>query len=136
MQTDPQPNQNQQASPPFERMARVMERTLDLPAVATLDWGDRAASCLTQVAAPSRSCLLIATIERSGTIRSHEAAGVSTTGDPQAEQENATLIELRSRAERLSDIGFRLPPIIAEGGCVVDWANQLVGAPTWRGTKS
>jgi len=122
------------AIPPFERMARVTERVLELPAVATLDWGDRAAESLTHIESPSRVCLLIATLDSSGTIRSHEAAGVATTGDERTEGESKAVIELRSRAERLSDIGFRLPHAIGDGRCVVDWANQLVSVPTWRDT--
>lgn len=120
--------------PAFERMSRVIERILELPAVATLDWGDRAATSLIDIASPSRACLLIATIDRSGTIRSHEAAGVATSGDPRSETESKASIELLSRAERLSDIGFRLPQAVAEGGVCVDWANHLVGGPTWRDT--
>lgn len=135
MQTEPQnPGAGAESLPAFERMARVMERVVDLPAVATLDWGDRAASSLIEIASPSRACLLIATIDRSGTIRSHEAAGVATSGDPRSETESKASIELLSRAERLSDIGFRLPAVVAEGGSCVDWANNLVGGPTWRDT--
>jgi DNA-binding CsgD family transcriptional regulator len=127
-----------------------------LPAVATLDWCDRAAAALCDLYRPSVCCVLIATVEPSGRIAELEAAGVSasteeTTTAPGGAHGRATPIgwreqvsdtsmsrassidEMRCRAERLASVGFCPGESInAEVLCAP--ISQLPNGWGWRNT--
>ncbi len=116
----------------LETATIMTEAICELPAVATLDWGDRAAEALRPVAVSGRVCLLLASIDQSGAIVSHEATGVATgrrdmpgTADPSVE------LTLRSRAERLTDIGFRPSAAELDEG-VFGSLGELIRSPDWR----
>jgi DNA-binding CsgD family transcriptional regulator len=110
-----------------------------LPAVATLDWGDRAAAALTGLAAGSRVCLLIGSLDSSGSFVAHETTGVAsavaTTGDTARDgegSEQSVELTLRSRAERLTSLGFRLTDSDLDAH-VVGTLAELTNTPDWRG---
>jgi DNA-binding CsgD family transcriptional regulator len=124
-----------QSPGPFERCAGVAERIGLLPAVATLDWPDLAAACMARVVGPSRAVVMLASLHADGGVAGHEATGVASfgvTGENPADRQQGELT-LRSRCERLSELGFRPGTLEAQGR----WgglANEVVQGPTWRDT--
>lgn len=91
-----------------------------LPAVATLDWCDRAAACLTRLCGPSNVVIMIANVSEAGAVSAVEAVGVaagSGTGPrlaaaasptAQASPGGVSAETLRSRADRLASLGWGL----------------------------
>src|SRR5436309_622322 len=67
---------------PVLAAAEIAEAVCSLPAVATFDWCDAAASCLTRLADPSWRCVSIITLDPTGSIRMCEATGAA--GGPTA----------------------------------------------------
>lgn len=127
-----------------------------LPAVATLDWCDRAASALCDLYRPSVCCVLIATIEPSGRISELEAAGVAgsteeaapagagTGGratpigwrEPMADASMSrvsSIDEMRCRAERLASVGF-CPSDAINSDVLCAPISQLPNGWGWRNT--
>lgn len=108
-----------------------------LPAVATLDWGDRAAAAITGLAAGTRVCVLIGSVDASGAFVAHEATGVAsrvtsaTTPEGEGGDQSVELT-LRSRAERLTGLGFRVTDADLDEH-VVGTLTELTGTPDWRG---
>lgn len=83
---------------------RISECLTRLPAVATPDWCDQAASCLAVLAPASISCVLVVELEGGSTIRGVEAVGVWSTVSGVT---GTRLTALRARAERLGKLGWR-----------------------------
>lgn len=120
----------------------ITEAMSRLPAVATLDWLDRAAETLRAVVTPSRVCVLILHAELNGSAVQLEAAGFAGTKTPtrpggiNAEESNIEL-SVRSRSERLETLGFPTPdqPLLGNladllgGG---DWRTRGLGV-LWQG---
>lgn len=123
--------------------AQLTERLCALPAVATLDWCDRAAAAIADLCRPAATCLLIGTIDAHGRILDLEAAGVSICGADGSTALPATigesgeetpgdprLNELRCRAERLPSIGFT--PSEPVGAPMAASLSTLPGGAAWR----
>lgn len=92
-------------------LARVAGALTGLPAVATQDWVDRAASAFSGVDPWCRVGIAIGQAEPNGQVRSVEAVGVHASAqelervaDPKAE-----LLGMRVRLERLTDLGVAIP---------------------------
>lgn len=106
------------------RLARVMAEVCRLPAVATMDWCDRAASALSRLSHGSIVLAIIARADGSGRVLAHEAVGVAAAADHRAcatdrVQDAAPglescLVSLRSRAEQLTSLAFESNPRGAE----------------------
>lgn len=122
--------------------AEITEALCRLPAVATLDWLDRAAATLRDVVQPSRACVLILHADPTGGAVQLEAAGFAgptrSRGDraPGEQEESNFELSVRSRAERLDEIGFPTPdqPVLGSlaefiGG---DWRTRGLGR-LWQG---
>lgn len=129
----------------FEAVVRASERLCGLPAVATLDWTDRAARALAVLLPPSRVCVMLVQAEPSGRLTVLEAAGSAAcltreeaasparsmwSGGEEAEAAEADL-SVRSRADRVRELGFRLDGLRA-GSVLVGSAARLSGSELWR----
>ena len=132
----------------LDSVVGTTERLCGLPAVATLDWSGRAAQALSVLLAPSRACVMIVKAEPSGRIVSLEASGSGsctsranaheaptgtwTANDPEAStDESGVELGIRSRADRLRELGFRVEGI-APGATVAATAARLGGTELWR----
>lgn len=83
---------------------RISECLTRLPAVATPDWCDQAATCLAGLAPASISCVLVVDLEGGSTVREVEAVGVCSTVPGVA---GTRITALRARAERLERLGWK-----------------------------
>lgn len=129
----------------FDAVVRSCERLCGLPAVATLDWTDRAARALSVLLAPSRVCVMIAQAEPSGRISALEAAGCgscltreeallpASASWTDAENANAAGVDIaiRSRADRVRELGFRLDGLKPRSS-MVGSASRFAGSELWR----
>ncbi|MBZ0172012.1 MAG: hypothetical protein K8E66_06505, partial [Phycisphaerales bacterium] len=101
-----------------------------LPAVATLDWLDRAAESLRAVVTPSRVCVLILHADANGLAVQLEAAGFAglpASARSAGTDESNIELSVRSRAERLDSIGFKAPEQAMLGNLA-----DLLGGGDWR----
>ncbi len=120
-----------------------------LPAVATLDWCDGAASALTHLASPALTGVLIGTLEADGTLGQIEAAGVAGRAEayPSAgagfgsahaavelSTKDARLTGLRARLERLGTLGWAVGPEVVRHGAAAPM-SRLAGEG-WRHTAA
>lgn len=131
----------------MESVVRASERLCGLPAVATLDWSDRAARALSVLMAPSRVCAMILRAELSGRVSALEASGCGSCTTKTAASQQATAawteddlgqdesggveLSIRSRADRLRELGFRLDGL-GPTGTVAASASRLAGTELWR----
>lgn len=135
--------------------AKLAEAITGLPAVATLDWCDRAADALTMVCDRCVVSVTLATCDESGSVVNHEATGVAARGldetefgrEPNAHEhlvgiDDPRLTALRSRTERMSTLGWE-PGIEGLTRGVCSTAEKLTGhdgqfngdlAKLWAGT--
>lgn len=133
----------QVGTPRFETIraaVRMTEQTCALPAVATLDWLDRAAAVLRGVVTPSRTCILIANVSPTSRTLSLEAAGYAGVARGDSADESNTELTVRSRAERLTELGFEVKSEVVLGriGDLIsapDWHTSGVGR-LWQGTAA
>ena len=132
---------NQVGTPRFETIraaVRMTEEACRLPAVATLDWLDRASAVLRGVVVPSRACILIAHAAPGSRALSLEAAGYASSHGVDAGDESGVELSVRSRAERLTDLGFTIENEVVLGriGDLIpssDWRSHGIGR-LWQGT--
>lgn len=128
----------------FAVVAAMTESVCHLPAVATLDWSDRAAEALAKLATPSRACVLVCSVDGHGAVLHHEATGVAINAmglvsspvsvpvsNPAGGEDPQIDLKLRARSERLDSIGFRLREDQAETG-LCDTLDRLLHTPEWR----
>lgn len=116
----------------FRSVARITESICSLPAVATLDWADAAASCFLPIAEPCRVCVMICSVDETGRISSLEATGVSASGqDASTRDDSSASLALRSRAERLSTIGCEMSMTRLASG-VFGSLDTLLAGSDWR----
>ncbi len=118
----------QVGTPRFETIraaVRMTEEACRLPAVATLDWLDRASAVLRGVVAPSRACILITNSSGGSRTLSLEAAGFAAS--PGLAADDGVELAVRSKAERLNDLGFAI-----ESEVVLGRIGDLVGSSDWR----
>lgn len=113
--------------------AAITEAICDLPAVATLTWGDRAAEAISMLASPSWACVLIGTLSENGEMLAHEATGVACGGVPASDRARSTELTLRSRADRIQDTGLRRAAADLRAG-VATTLPSLLGPESWRRT--
>lgn len=117
---------------------RVTEAICGLPAVATQDWCERAASALLGIGSPSIVLTLVGHLNTSGHIIAHEATGaagcevaeVATTigGVPRTSR---TVVEIDGRDQRLTEVRARLDQA-RELGWSLGMLNNEVRATTTR----
>lgn len=111
------------------RACAVTKALCALPAVATLDWCDRAAACMCLTDEQATALLILGTLEASGRFSRREAVGVAGapagTGLAGSRMEPAALTMLRAQAHRLVGLGLAPPP---RGRAAA--LDQL--APGWR----
>lgn len=131
----------------MESVVRASERLCGLPAVATLDWADRAARALSVLLAPCRVCAMILRAEPSGRVVTLEASGCGscttksaanvpataswTEDDVTKDESGGVELSIRSRADRLRELGFRLEGL-GPTGSVAASAARLAGTELWR----
>lgn len=131
----------QVGTPRFENIraaVRMTEEACRLPAVATLDWLDRASSVLRGVVVPSRACLLIVNVSPTNRTLSLEAAGFAGVQGVESSEEGGIELAVRSKAERLTDLGFAVSNEVVLGriGDLIpsaDWRSHGIGR-LWQGT--
>lgn len=130
---------------PILTAVEATEAIVALPAVATIDWCDRAAACLTRLVRSGSALTMICQIDDSGRVLSHEATGVAAghLGPDRAKDrsraqphlvrditaEEAQLDALRARAERLSQVGW-VPENLTKPSAGV--LGALPGGRNWR----
>jgi len=113
-------------------VADMAQAIIRLPAVATLDWTDRAAVALTGLSSPCRSGVMICTVDPNGAVSDPEAAGIAARRASGLDaDEQAVELTLRSRSERLDHIGFRVSQGQLESG-VYGSLSELMSASDWR----
>jgi len=100
-------------------LAHTAESIVELPAVATLEWCDRAAWCLAGLAEPALATLTIGTLSPTGDLTNQEVSGVAArAGTARARPihragsdyrgEDPRLATLRVRAARFRRVGVRV----------------------------
>lgn len=119
----------QVGTPRFETIraaVRMTEEACRLPAVATLDWLDRASAVLRGVVTPSRASIMIVNTSPGSRALSLEAAGYAAT--PGIDHDDTgTELSVRSKAERLGDLGFTI-----ENEVVLGRIGDLINGSDWR----
>ncbi|MEM1184780.1 MAG: helix-turn-helix transcriptional regulator [Planctomycetota bacterium] len=106
--------------------------------MATLDWGDRAAAAMARFAPGCRVCVLIGSIDSGGAFVGHEATGVASRIGGSSEEarsgegEQGVELTLRSKAERVTSLGFRLTDADLDAHAV-GTLSELTGTADWRG---
>ena len=92
------------------RVSQITSSLCELPAVPTLDWLDRAASCIARAADSGVVVIALASADEQGLLSTRDAVGVAASRD-RSPAEEAALTSLRSRAHRLqgSALPFRVP---------------------------
>lgn len=101
-------------------LATSTESVVGLPAVATLEWCDRAAWCLAGLAEPALATLTVGTLSPTGDLTTQEVSGVAArTGAARARAirrvegesrgEDPRIATLRVRAARFRRVGVRVP---------------------------
>ncbi len=103
----------------------MTERLCALPAVATLDWCDRAAESVSRLFPEGAACVWLGTIEPGGKVRQVEATGASTAPN----QRGLDPSELRSRIEQLSTLGFEFDERALSIGLCARASELSSGAP-------
>ncbi len=107
---------------PLSLVGEIAEAISALPAVATLDWCDRAAACLCKICEPAMACLAVLSIDSIGRVTNIESAGATeglgTPGTARAVVRpihssgslqlatNARLAALRSRVRKINRLGW------------------------------
>jgi hypothetical protein len=110
----------------MESLVALVEAICGLPAVATLDWCDRAAAALQSTLRASSAVLWVGSVSPQGAVQSVESIGVSFQQPVEASASN----ELRSRLERLTNFGVGMSTPRA-GKVSVATAAALFG-PDWH----
>jgi DNA-binding CsgD family transcriptional regulator len=115
----------------FERVATLIaqagEQIAHLPAIPVRDWPDRAARCLGRLCAGSQVVIQIAKLDEHGGVLRTEATGVAGDGLDAGE-----LGLLRSRADRLTSLGFHIDLNILQARPLVGAAEVLASGRDWR----
>lgn len=114
----------------LQTAANLADQIAGLPAVASLDWCDRAAECLLTIPSARLAGVLIATITEHGRVTDHEAAGFAApASDPRGRDR---LMWARSRAESLRSIGWSPATPAALRGPTAGVLSELPGGGAWR----
>lgn len=136
-------------------LATTAESIVELPAVATLEWCDRAAWCLAGLAEPALATLTIGTLSPTGDLSNQEVSGVAArAGVARARPihragsehrgEDPRLATLRVRAARFRRVGVRVP-LSTRNTPTVGRLTELPGGETvtrgdiprlWHGLES
>lgn len=111
------------------RVAALTEQLMHLPAVATLDWTDRAARSLCRLAPGATVCVIVGRLDEHGGLVAMESSGAA--GDGIAEDSPA-LDDLRSRLHRLSSLGVGVDLNLLQARPLVGWLEQLNPGRDWR----
>jgi len=101
-------------------LANSTESVVGLPAVATLEWCDRAAWCLAGLCEPALATLTVGTLSPTGDLTNQEVSGVAARtgvararamrrGEGETRGEDPRIATLRVRAARFRRVGVRVP---------------------------
>lgn len=118
--------------PSIEAARRLAVAIEHLPAVATLDWCDRAAGCVASNFNGIAAAVLLATVDRGGSLSHVEAVGVDTSSgapstDSGAQTTAPRVSQLRSDLEPLKSLPWREDAIAA-------WSAREVSGEEWDST--
>lgn len=107
----------------LEAIVRMTERIQTLPAVATLDWLDRASEAVAAEVAPGAAGLALCAIDDGGVVGSREAvgAGVVGLGDRRARDSGASRGAL---AKALALAMHGLERVGRSGGAIAGWVSM------------
>jgi len=114
----------------LERVRDITVMACALPAAATHDWCDRAASCLCGAGPGSASLLLVGTVDPSGGIVAKEGLGIAVGAGPRwmhAATDEQAVRMLRTRAQRLRALGWMPETESPEG----DYRALRSGSADW-----
>ncbi|MCC6285460.1 MAG: helix-turn-helix transcriptional regulator [Phycisphaerales bacterium] len=115
----------------FERVAALIaqagEQIAHLPAIPVRDWPDRAARCLGRMCAGAQVVVQVSKLDEHGGILRSEATGVAGEG---LDADEISL--LRSRADRLTSLGFHIDLNILQARPLVGAADVLAAGRDWR----
>lgn len=104
--------------------SHVIESVCQLPGVATLDWCDRAAACLTRIHHPSVAVVAVGQVDARCVLTSLEIAGAAAStpqsaGDRTAPGESMPKVDLQTLRESVKDgdwIGWAFQPLSSGAG--------------------
>jgi len=146
------------AIPGLEATVRIVESICALPAVATQNWCDRAATSLLPISQSAAALVMLAEVEENGHISHIEATGVAaayqaqvtttvgraveTSSTVQMDPTDPVLSSLRASISQARDLGWgpgRLQPGIARTGTPVSFGlpsgwRQTSPGRRWEGT--
>ncbi|MEM1330542.1 MAG: helix-turn-helix transcriptional regulator [Planctomycetota bacterium] len=92
----------------FALVARTTELIGGLPAVAAIDWCDRAADVIAAILEPAYAIVVVGTVSPEGDLTRQEASGASVPQSTASGNAGRALAgSLRSASERLRHVGFR-----------------------------
>ena len=114
------------ASDGLDSLVALVEGICALPAVATLDWCDRAAATLQSTLQVNSAVLWVGSVSPQGAVQSVESIGVAFSKSV----DEADVNELRARLERLTNFGVGMSTPRA-GKVSVATASALFG-PDWH----
>lgn len=128
----------------LERVCEVTELLGELPAVATLDWCDRAADALLAIGNLSAALVMISRVDEMGRVTGHEAVGTATSRVDRAHlpvraqavrssevaDDEGLRDRLRSKAERLGALGW-VPGPAGLSRLTVGVVSSLPGGRSW-----
>jgi DNA-binding CsgD family transcriptional regulator len=110
----------------------LTETLCALPAVATLDWCDRAAQAFAELAkaegnTSAAATVVLASLAADGSLSEIESTGVGVAGLSMRE---SALAELRCRLDRASELGTAVPGVNFDNGMVVKaTVNTTLASP-------
>lgn len=110
----------------------LTETLCGLPAVATLDWCDRAAQAFAELAKSeagvnAASTIVLASLAADGSLSEIESTGVGVAGMNMRE---SALAELRCRLDRAGELGTTVPGVNFDSGVVVQaTVNSTLSSP-------
>jgi len=112
------------------RIAESASLVAQLPAVATLDWCDAAASALVHLSKGSLALLLVAQVEPDGRVSNHEAGGSAYAGDATSVRLRHVVSGLRASADHLRELGWKPSADLFSRGQL--GAASSIAGPGWR----
>lgn len=133
----PQDNQSESTHSEslIHRTVRTALATASLPAIATLDWCERAAGVLAGLQHGAVAGVVLARITDQGDISECEAAGVACSPATMTDAMSGVLSELRWRLESMSNLGWKPGQAIDEMGQRGGQLSQM-SIKDWNVTES
>lgn len=111
------------------RVAGLTEALTQLPAVATLDWADRAAAAMSQISPAAVACVFIGRVEAQGNFVLMDAVGVAAEGAP---DDSAAMHALRTRAHAIRSLGLPVDLTLLQSRPLVGTLEAISAGRDWR----